>query len=111
MRPRKPIPDWAQRERTSDLAWINENLHIFWPAAQDQYKEVGRGAIVVNTLSRPLGTGNPFTYLSQEAVEATCDSDVQGMVREYNPAMELVVVLLKKNNKESAYRLMQVGQG
>ena len=111
MRPRKPLPNWAKRERTSDLAWINENLHILWPAAQEQYEKVGHGAIVVNTLSRPLGTGNPFAYLTQEQAQETFDSDVQRLVRQYDPETEIVIVLLKEQGKQSSYRLKQVGHG
>jgi hypothetical protein len=28
------IPAWAEQERSGDLHWIGENLHIFWPVAQ-----------------------------------------------------------------------------
>ncbi len=111
LKPRKPIPGWARQERVFDMAWIRENQHLFWPSAQQQYQAVGRGAIVVNTESRPQGTGHPFTYLSQEEVNKSCDSDVQRMVRQYDPETEMVVVLLKKNNKVSSYRLKQVGYG
>ena len=42
---RRPlIPEWAVQERLSDLAWIQENLAVFWPAAQAQYRCEGRGA-------------------------------------------------------------------
>ena len=51
---RRPlIPEWAVQERLSDLAWIKENLDVFWPAAQAQYRLEGRGAIVVDTTVRP----------------------------------------------------------
>ena len=43
------VPDWAERERGGDLAWIRENLQVFWPLAQRGYQAVGRGAIVVDT--------------------------------------------------------------
>jgi hypothetical protein len=48
-RERRRFPAWAERERTGDLAWIKENLHVFWPVAQQGYEEHGRGAIVVDT--------------------------------------------------------------
>jgi len=102
---RKHFPFWAERERAADLAWIAENMHVFWPAAQSAYNEMGRGAIVVDTTVRPTGQGHPFGYFPQEMVEQTDDEDVQRMVREYDPAQEIVVVLLKSQDRVSTYRV------
>ena len=102
---RRKIPGWARKERIGDLGWIAENLHIFWPAAEDSFKELGRGAIVVDITSRPTGEGNPFGYLSQEMLEEEDDEDIQRMVREYDPEREFVVVLLKSENRTSTYRV------
>ncbi|RLC64269.1 MAG: hypothetical protein DRI48_07765 [Chloroflexi bacterium] len=99
------IPDWAERERVSDLVWIWENLHVFWPTAQQGYKEFGRGAIVVDTTCHPAGKGNPFIYLPQGYVEETDDIDAQRMVREYDPTWEFVTVLLKLQYRVSVYRV------
>ena len=63
------MPDWARRDRERDMEWIGENFHIFWPVATEAYVEHGRGAIFVDTTSRPTGEGNPFAYFPQEAVE------------------------------------------
>ena len=99
------LPDWAERERVGDLAWIGENLHVFWPAARQGYEEFGRGAIIVDTTSRPTGEGNPFIYLPQEGVEKHGDTDAQRMVREYDPTWEFVTVLLKACDRVSIYRV------
>ena len=64
------FPAWAERGRAGDLAWIRENLHVFWPAAQQGQEEFGRGAIVVDTTSRPTGEGHPFGYLPMLAFVA-----------------------------------------
>ena len=77
------FPAWAERQRLDDLAWIGENFSLFWPAAQLGYEGLGRGAIVVDTTSRPTGEGNPFLYLSQATAETTGDPDLQRMVGEY----------------------------
>lgn len=72
--PERPqIPEWARKERASDLAWIKENWHIFWPAAQQGYKESGRDGIVVDTTARPTGEGNPFAYLPETGIEKLKD--------------------------------------
>jgi len=55
---------------------------VFWPAASAAFKEHGRGAIVVDTTSRPTGRGNPFGYFPQEVVETGDDEDLKRMVRE-----------------------------
>lgn len=104
-RERGRFPAWAERERAGDLAWIRENLHVFWPAAQQGYEEFSRGAIVVDTTSRPTDEGHPFGYLPQEKVEETGDEDAQRMVREYEPSWEMVTVLLKPLDRLSVYRV------
>ena len=98
-------PEWAERERAGDLAWIHENLHIFWPAARMGYETVGRGVIMVDTTSRPTGEGHPFGYLDQAAIEQRVDEDTKRMVREYDPSWELVTSLLKSQDRVSSYRV------
>jgi hypothetical protein len=99
------FPEWAEQERAGDLAWIGENLHIFWPAAQLGYETVGRGAIVVDTTLRPTGGGHPFGYLDQVAIEQGMPEDTQRLVREYDPSWEFVTALLKSQDRISSYRL------
>lgn len=103
-----PIPGWAEQERSSDLVWLRENLHIFWPAAQLGYQSVGRGAIVVDTTVRPTGAGHPFGYMDQAAIEQNGDEDTKRLVREYTPNEEFVATLLKAEERISSYRLRVV---
>lgn len=101
------IPDWAKRERASDLTWIQENLHVFFPAAQSEFGKLGRGAIVtdVTTLvSHPAGESHPFFYLPLVGIEEQKWGDAIRMVNAYDPTWELVTVLLKRG-RESAYRV------
>src|SRR5712692_3998080 len=103
---RRRFPDWAERERRGDLEWIGENLHVLWPSASIAYEARGRGAIVVDTTSQPLpGKGNPFTYLSQAELGKIPDADMERIMREYDPTKELVVVLLKSQQRTSTYRV------
>ena len=100
------IPAWAHLERRHDFKWIDENIDGFWPVAQDAFVEVGRGAIVVDTTSQPAPEdGYPFGYLSQEQLEQDGDEDTKRMLSEYDPSRELVLLLLKPENRTSTYRI------
>ncbi len=104
---KSPVPDWAQRERAQDLAWIRENLDVFWPAAQQGFKTAGRGAIVVETVKgvkHEGGEGNPFIYVPTTIIQEEHWADVMRLVNEYDPTWEFVTVLLK-HQRESAYRI------
>ena len=63
----------GDQDRAGDLAWIEENVQVFWPAAHHGYETYGRGAVVVDTTSRIGGGGNPFVYFPQEMIEQTGD--------------------------------------
>jgi hypothetical protein len=88
------------------MTWIGENVHVFRPAAQQQYKALGRGAVVVDTTVQPSAdAGHPFTYYPQARVNETHDEDAQRMVRKYDPEAEMVIVLLKPQDRVSVYRI------
>ena len=102
----RDIPDWAQRERQGDLGWIAENLDVFSAIASVAFENTGRGAIVVDTTSQAMpGAGHPFGYFSQDQIEELGDEDTNCMVTEYEPAQEFVVVLLKRDDHVSTYRV------
>ena len=100
------MPEWARRERASDLRWVQENMHVLWPAAEQSYIKEGRGAIVVDTTSRPTGAGNPFFYMPEAGVEKLNDADALRMVKAYDPDSELVAMLLKAQKRVSTYRIV-----
>jgi hypothetical protein len=99
------IPEWARKERRRDLEWIGENLHIFKPVAENFFKEMGRGVIIVDTTSQPTGEGNPFAYFPEEIIEESVDEDTKRMVNEYDPEGEFVILLLKSEERTSTYRV------
>ena len=106
---RKPhIPEWAQRERLADLAWIAENMIEFWAAAQRGLAEFGRGAIAVDTTVQPdPGRGNPMYYLPQEQLPSLdfAGEDEIRMVAEYDPTWQFVAMLVKEQSRVSSYRV------
>ena len=100
------MPEWARRERHADLDWIAENLDLYWTAAAFAFKATGRGAIVVDTTIQPAPVGgHPLGYFSQDQIGEACDEDTKRIVNEYDPAQELVLVLLKPDDHTSTYRL------
>jgi hypothetical protein len=47
------------------LAWIQENLHVHFPAARQMHAQEGRDALLLNTLvvvAHSSGSGNPMFY-------------------------------------------------
>ena len=80
------------------------NMHILWPAAQNAYTTEGKGALVVDLTTR-LGTGHPFLYAPKANIIAYDDPDALRMVTQYDPQRELVIILLKSEERASTYRL------
>ncbi|MBI4785849.1 MAG: hypothetical protein HY782_02245 [Chloroflexi bacterium] len=101
----RSIPDWAKHERAGDFAWIAENLPVFWPVAHAGYQTSGRGAVVVDTTSRPTGTGHPFLYLPEVLIVRLADLAALRLVRAYDPTWEFVVSLWKTQDRVSTYRM------
>ena len=101
----QPLPDWAQRERWADLAWIADNLPAFHSAASIAYETLGRGAVVVETTYLAQDGGHPAAYLTQDQIARYEDVDIDRLIAGYVPEEELVVVLLKEARHTSAYRV------
>lgn len=96
---RTPVPG----ERNVDLMWISENMHILFPAALERFECVGRGCIVVDCTVVVAG-GNRFAFVPQAQMPPD-ELDLARMVREYEPAAEIVFHLLKKDDNTSTYRV------
>ncbi|MBI3732793.1 MAG: hypothetical protein HY259_04965 [Chloroflexi bacterium] len=104
------IPEWARRERAGDLAWIGQNLFLFWPIAQRGYAQCGRGALTVDTTATFDGAGHPMAYLPQTELERLPVPDARRMVSAYDPHWEFVTVLFKDEGHFSTYRIGLPGQ-
>src|SRR4051794_18615493 len=96
---------WAEQERRNDMAWLNENLHVFWPIAQAAYEEFGRGALVTDVSVHLEDGGHPFAYCSQEIIIAFGNPDAIRMVRQYEPDWQFVSMLFKPGGRISNYRI------
>jgi hypothetical protein len=99
------IPDWAQRERWTDLAWIGDNLPAFTSAARIAYEHLGRGAIVIDTAFLTTSNSHPAAYFTEGEILRYEDPDINRLVGQYMPDEELVIVLLKESRHTSSYRV------
>lgn len=99
------IPEWAQRERWADLAWIVDNLPALCSAASSAYAALGRGAVVVETTYHAQDGAHPAAYLTQEQIVRYGDTAIDRLIADYTPEEELVVILLKEAQRTSAYRV------
>src|SRR4051794_13337500 len=103
---RKPhIPPLDEHERLRDMAWLNENLEVFWPFVQTAYEEVGRGAVVADLTVHLESGGHPLAYCSQEVIVAIGDLDASRMVEQYEPDWQFITMLFKADGCISTYRI------
>jgi hypothetical protein len=77
------------------------------PAAREQYQALGRGAVVVDTTVNGWPhAGHPVWYLPEKELEPLDEPDVKRMLLAYNPRREMVLVLLKREGRQSGYRIV-----
>ena len=70
-------PEWADPERGDDLAFLAENLFLLAPAARAQYRERGRGVVVIDTTAQPdPQAGHPVFYLNLDELAPLDEPDV-----------------------------------
>jgi hypothetical protein len=108
---RQPSSAEAQ-ETTRELAWLEENLTIFWPAAHFGYDQQGRGAIIIDATSEPLGDDTRFHYADQALIETGEDEASHRLVQlvsEYDPERQFLAVIIRPDLQVSTYQ-MEVGE-
>ncbi len=102
---KRDISDWARREREADLNWVQANSGSFFFLSITSYDQHGRGALLVDTTVQEPELGHPFGYASQELLADFNDTDIDRIVREYEPEHEFVIVLWKSDDRTSTYRV------
>ena len=108
---RPVLPEWAQRERWTDLAWLSDRLPLLHLLAGAAFDACGRGALLIDTTRQFPERGHPTVYLGQGALVAYADNDLERLVTDYTPPLELVVVLLKAEGRRSTYRMQAPAWG
>ncbi len=100
-----------ENKNQAELVWLEENLTIFWPAAHFGYEQQGRGAIIIDASSVPLGDDTQFHYAEQAIIEAGEDEAshrLAQLVSEYDPERQFLTAIIKPNMEVSTY---QIGVG
>lgn len=69
------------------------------------FGEYAKGALVVDITQHPTGAGHRFSYFTEGLFAERDDPDVKRMIRQFDPEKEIVVVLLKPQDKISTYRV------
>ena len=105
MTPEKNVDLHPEAQRELELAWIDQNTPLFSAKALGYFALIGRGAIIVDAVSKPLSEGPLFIYFSKEQMEHIADVDINEMVDGYDPTEEFVVLLLLPQNQTRAYRI------
>jgi len=113
MKEKQDQPSSAEeQEKTRELAWLEENLTIFWPTAHFGFEQQGRGAVVINAIEIPLGEDTQFHYADQTRIEEGEDeasSRLAQMVSEYDPERQFVMAIIRPDMWVSTYQF-EVGE-
>ena len=102
------LPHAKLKERWIDLDWITHNLIVFAPAAASGHHGFGRGALIVATSSEHESATCSFAYFTQEEIAHYEDKDINQKITAYDPLEELVIILLKAEQRPRSYRVRTV---
>ena len=75
---------------------------VNWRVSQRGEPSLCRGAIAIDTTSRPKEECTPFVYVPKTELEQMEDDEALRIVQAYNPIWELVVMLLRRKGKIGA---------
>jgi len=104
----------SEGAKARELAWLREHLPAFWVTASEGYREQGRGAVVIDTTTEPLGEDTPFYYVPQIRFEAQEDEVSLGLTKlisEYGPEGQFVAVFIRPRDDELEFGMFQIRVG
>jgi len=101
-------------KKTAEIAWLREHRFAFFSIARDRHAEQGRGALVIDASTEPLGENTPFYYAPQAQIESQGQADevsqrLTSLVSEYNPSKELVAVFIRPGLEQFGFSMYQIG--
>lgn len=109
---REDSPGLEGPDKDPELAWLEENLTIFWPAAHYGYEQEGRGALVFDASVEPLGEESQFNYAPQSVIEESEDEAsrrLAAFVAEYDPEKQFIAAVIKPELELATYQI-EVGE-
>jgi len=83
-------------DRRTDEQWIRANIDILELHAAEQFRQHGRGALVLDD-STP---GNRDLHY-RPAARISEQGEVKGMVTQYSPGSQIVIVFVKSDDLDS----------
>lgn len=95
-------------DKPADLKLIADNWDTLLPAAENGFKEHGKGTLFVDT-TRIENEGYPFRYIGLAALPND-DADCGRMVRNYDPEKEIIVSLFRSDGRVYSYLLGRPGE-
>jgi hypothetical protein len=93
------------------LAWIRDNLAEFWTTAYTGYCNQGRGAVVIDTTTAPLGEDSQFQYTPQADIEVQADNvarQLAHLVADYDPHRQFIAVFIRPVEGELEFSMFQI---
>ena len=91
---------------------MREHLAAFWVTAYEGHREQGRGAVVIDTTTEPLGEETPFYYVPQSRFQEQEDEVSLGMTKlisEYCPENQFVAAFIRPRADELEFSMFQIG--
>lgn len=101
----------SELQHAQEMAWLKDNFAAFWITAYGGYQEQGRGALIIDTRTTPLGEETPFYYITQDIIDAQPDDTSQRLASwldEYTPEQQMVVVFVRPGEGDTRYSLFQL---
>lgn len=99
------FPDYEMRETLSDLSFIEDHLLAFRTVVYDHFLLYGSGAVIVDTNGNTSAPFRSAWYLPHDQLETLDEPIVKSMVNSYDPSSEIVIVLLKAEDRQRVYRV------
>lgn len=101
----------SELQRAQEMAWLKDKFAAYWTTAYGGYRERGRGALIIDTRTTPLGEETPFYYITQDIIDTQPDDTSQllaGWLDEYAPEQQMVVVFVRPSEGGTRYSLFQL---
>src|SRR6266545_1059554 len=107
-----PVHERGRSEdEDSHIAFIAANAMTFFPVARAAYENEGRGAFVSYTKDSGAD-GTEAKYITDQSARAIGagwpNKDTDAMIQDYDPEHEFILIIIRRDGGESAYRVRMI---